>query len=59
VAAIGVQALEAKKNHQPMDREVQSKNLELLKAAEKPQAVVLDMVAPSVVLLVESAGGKQ
>jgi hexosaminidase len=59
VAAIGVQALDAKKNHQPMSPEVQSKNLELLKAAEKPQAVLLDMVAPSVVLLVESAGGKR
>jgi hexosaminidase len=59
VAAIGVQALDAKKNHQPMDPEAQSKSLELLKAAEKPQAVLLDMVAPSVMLLVESAGGKQ
>jgi hexosaminidase len=59
VAAIGVQALDAKKNHQPMDPEAQSKSLELLKAAEKPQAVLLDMVAPPVMLLVESAGGKQ
>jgi len=35
------------------------KNLQLLKAAEKPQAVLLDMVAPSVELLVEAVGGGQ
>jgi hexosaminidase len=59
VAAIGLEALDAKKNHQPMDPDVQTKNLQLLKAAEKPQAVLVDMVVPSVVLLVESAGAKQ
>jgi hexosaminidase len=59
VATVGLQALDAHQNHQPMDPEVQEKNLQLLKAAGKPQAVLIDMVVPPVTLLVQTAGAKQ
>jgi CheY-like chemotaxis protein len=36
--------------------DVKDKNLQLLKAAAKPKAVLLDMVMPSVKVLVEASG---
>jgi hypothetical protein len=45
-------------NHRAADAATREKNLQLLKAASKPQAVVLDMIAPSVGLLVKAAGAQ-
>jgi hexosaminidase len=58
VAAIGLQALDDLQNHRAADAATREKNLQLLKAASKPQAVVLDMIAPSVGLLVKAAGAQ-
>jgi hexosaminidase len=57
VAAVGLQALDDLKNHRAMGADEREKNLAMLKAAGKPQAVLLDKVAPAVELLVR-AGGK-
>ena len=54
VAVIGLQALDDLENNSPMDANTRSKNLTLLKTAAKPQAVLIDMVVPSVELLVEA-----
>ena len=56
VATIGLQALDDLKNHRAVSADQKEKNLQLLKAAAKPQAVLLDKVAPSVELLVEASG---
>ena len=58
VAALGVQALDDLQNHRVADAATLEKSLQMLKAAAKPQAVLLDMVAPSVELLVQAAGPK-
>jgi len=57
VAGAGLQALDDLKNRRAVTADVREKNLGMLKAAAKPKAVLLDMVAPSVRVLVE-AGGK-
>ncbi len=54
VAVIGLQALDDLQNNHAMDTDTRSQNLTLLKTAAKPQAVLIDMVAPSVELLVEA-----
>lgn len=56
VAAIGIEALDDLEGHRAVDAATLQKNLQLLKAAAKPQAVLLDMVAPSVTLLAKAAG---
>ncbi|MEO6965730.1 MAG: family 20 glycosylhydrolase [Acidobacteriaceae bacterium] len=56
VAVIGLQALDDLKNHRTVPTEEQQRDLETLKSAKQPQPVVLDMVAPSVELLVQAAG---
>ena len=58
VASIGLSALDELKTHHALDADEKSKELDLLKAAEKPQAVLLDMVAPSVELLVAASDKK-
>ena len=55
-AAVGLDALDALKNHHPLSADAKQKDLDLLKAAEKPQAVLLDKVAPSIELLVNAGG---
>ncbi|MGA9670354.1 MAG: family 20 glycosylhydrolase [Terracidiphilus sp.] len=55
VAALGVQALDDLKDHRAPARDVVQKNLDFLQTAAKPQAVLLDMVAPSVELLVQAS----
>jgi len=55
VAEIGLRALESLHNSQALPADVQKQDLESLAGAEKPQAVLLLMVAPSVELLVKSA----
>jgi hexosaminidase len=56
VAAVGLQALDDLKNHRAVSADAREKDIELLKAAAKPKAVLLDMVAPSVQLLVKASG---
>jgi hexosaminidase len=56
VAAVGLQALDDLKSHRSVSSDVKDKNLQLLKAAAKPKAVLLDMVTPSVKVLVEASG---
>jgi hexosaminidase len=56
VAAIGLQALDDLQLHRRSDAATFQKSTQLLEAAAKPQAVLLDKVAPSVQLLVQAAG---
>ena len=53
-ATIGLQALDALQNHRVVSADLQQQNLAWLKTAAKPQAVVVDMVVPSVELLVQA-----
>jgi len=55
VAALGLQALDDLKNHRTLAADAKEKDLQLLKEAAKPKAVLLDMVVPSVKLLVQAA----
>jgi hexosaminidase len=48
VASIGLQALGDLRDHHAQDAATLQNNLQILKAAEKPEAVLRDMVAPSV-----------
>ena len=54
VAEIGLQALDTLKQGKTISADVQKQNLAVLTAAEKPQAVLLLMVAPPIELLVKS-----
>ena len=54
VAVIGLQALDNLENNSPMDANTRSQNLDELKTAAQPQAVLVDMIAPSVQLLVQA-----
>jgi hexosaminidase len=56
VASVGLKALDDLKNHRTMSAEARDRNLELLKAAGKPKAVLLDKIVPSVLLLVNASG---
>ena len=58
VAAIGLRALDELQNHRAPDPAALQSDTEFLQAAEKPQAILLDMVAPSVELLVKATGNK-
>ena len=53
-AAVGLQALDALQNHRVISADLRQQNLAWLKTAAKPRAVVVDMVVPSVELLVEA-----
>ncbi len=54
-AEIGLQTLDILKANGTLDSATQKQDLDSLAAAEKPQAVLLQMVAPAVELLVKSA----
>jgi hexosaminidase len=54
VAEIGLKALDSLHSQQGMSTDAQKQSLDALASAEKPQAVLLLMVAPSVELLVKS-----
>lgn len=54
-AAIGLDALDALQNHQAIDASTLQSKMSWLKTAEKPQAVLIDKVVPSVELLVQAA----
>jgi hexosaminidase len=56
VAGIGLEALDDLQNHRAMNAETKEKNLAVLKAAKKPQAVLLDKLVSPVELLVNAAG---
>jgi hexosaminidase len=55
VAEIGLRTLDALSRHEALTGDEQRQGLEAVKAAEKPQAVLLLMAAPSVELLLKSA----
>lgn len=54
VAIIGLQALDDLQHNRPVSADVRNRNIDLLNAAAKPQAVLLLMVAPSVDTLVKA-----
>ena len=54
-AAIGLQALDDLQKHRASDAAALQSNLQFLKTVEKPQAVLLDMVAPSVEVLLKAS----
>ncbi len=56
VSSIGLSALDAIENHRTLSAELVQSNLATLKAAEKPDAVLRDMIAPAVEMLEEAAG---
>jgi hexosaminidase len=58
VAAIGLDALTDLENNRTADAATVQKNLAELKAAEKPQAVLLDMVVPPVEQLVQATAAR-
>ena len=58
VSAIGLEALDDLQNHRVMPQDTLQQHLQVLTQAKKPKAVLRDMVAPSVQLLVNAAAGK-
>ena len=54
VATIGLQALDDLKQNRLVDAGTRNRNIDILDAAAKPQAVLLLMVAPSVEILVKA-----
>jgi hexosaminidase len=54
VATIGLQALDALQGHTAISAETRQNDLQQLKFAEQPQAVLFDVVAPSVEVLVKA-----
>lgn len=59
VSAIGLRALDDLQNHRKADAAMTDGDSQALKAAEKPQAVLRDMVVAPVEMLVKSAGAQQ
>jgi hexosaminidase len=59
VAVAGLQALEYMRTSQPSPAEWRNEQLALLAAAQKPEAVLLNMVAPSVAELVQATTPQQ
>jgi hexosaminidase len=59
VATIGLRALDDLENHRTSSPELTQSNMQLLKAAEKPQAVLRNMIVPPVEALVQAAGSRQ
>jgi hexosaminidase len=58
IAAMGLEALDDLENHRTMNEATASADKSALKAAEKPQAVLRDMVVPGVETLVKAAAGR-
>lgn len=56
VSAIGLRALDNLQNHQPAGEAITRNDLQTLKAAGKPQAVLRDMIVAPVETLVQAAG---
>ncbi len=57
VASMGLRALDDLENHRPAKPDLVQSNLQLLKTAEKPQAVLRDMIVPPVEILVQASSG--
>jgi hexosaminidase len=57
-AAIGLLALDSLQNSLPVTAETQKEQLSQLKDLEKPEAVLIDMIVPSVEVLVQAAKTK-
>jgi hexosaminidase len=57
-AAIGLLALDSLQNGLPVTSETQKEQMSQLKDLEKPEAVLIDMIVPSVAVLVEAAKTK-
>jgi hexosaminidase len=55
VATIGLRALDDLQNHRSANAGLAQSNMQLLKAAEKPEAVLRNMVVPPVELLVQAS----
>jgi hexosaminidase len=55
VAAVGLDALDDLQNHRKMSGDAKEKKLQLLKAAEKPKAVLVDKLVSPVELLVSAS----
>jgi hexosaminidase len=56
VASIGLRALDDLQNHRPTNPDLVASNMQLLKTAEKPEAVLRNMIVPPVETLVQAAG---
>ncbi len=56
VASIGLRALDDLQNHRPANPDLVASNMQLLKNAEKPEAVLRDMIAAPVESLVQASG---
>ncbi len=56
ISAIGLRALDDLQNHRHADATATQADLQTLKAAEKPQAVLRNMIVAPIELLVQSAG---
>jgi hexosaminidase len=58
VATIGLRALDDLQNHRPANPDLVASNMQLLKAAEKPEAVLHDMVVPPIETLVQASAAQ-
>jgi len=59
VATIGLRALDDLQNHRAADASITQNDLQTLKAAEKPQAVLRNMIVPPTELLVQAAAAQK
>jgi len=59
VSTIGLRALDDLQNHRAVDTATSKRDLQALKSAEKPQAVLRDMVVEPLELLVQAAGAQK
>jgi hexosaminidase len=59
ISAIGLRALDDLENHRAADDSTTQKDLQTLKAAEKPQAVVRDMIVSPLETLVKAAAAQK
>ena len=55
VASIGLRALDDLQNHRPANPDLVASNMQLLKAAEKPEAVLRNMIVPPVEALLQAS----
>ena len=56
VASIGLQVMDDLQNHRSADATTRQSQMQTLKQAEKPEAVLLDTVVPSIEILLDSEG---
>ena len=55
VASIGLRALDDLENHRPGNPDLVASNMQLLKTAEKPEAVLRNMIVAPVEALVQAS----